>query len=66
MIGSMAVLHSYARAVEMFAAGALNAEPMISHAFTLTDYGDAIEAFRAGVGRKIQIRPHATESAQLL
>ena len=66
MVGSMAVLHSYARAVEMFTAGALNAKPMISHAFALTDYGDAIEAFRAGIGRKIQIRPHSTESVRLL
>jgi hypothetical protein len=41
----MAVLHSYARAVEMFAAGALDAEPMVSHAFALADYGDAVEAF---------------------
>ena len=66
VVGSMAVLHSYARAVEMFAAGALNAKPMISHAFALDDYGEAIEAFRAGIGRKIQIRPQATESLELL
>jgi 2-desacetyl-2-hydroxyethyl bacteriochlorophyllide A dehydrogenase len=66
VVGSMAVLHSYARAVEMFTAGALNAKPMISHAFDLTHYGEAIEAFRAGTGRKIQIRPQATESLELL
>jgi threonine dehydrogenase-like Zn-dependent dehydrogenase len=62
----MAVLHSYARAVEMFAAGALNAKPMISHAIALSDYGDALEIFRAGTGRKVQIRPRATESVKLL
>jgi len=66
VVGSMAVLHSYARAVEMFAAGALNAEPMISHAFALADYGDALEVFRAGTGRKVQVRPQATESVELL
>lgn len=66
VVGSMAVLHSYARAVEMFAAGALNARPMISHAFALADYGHAIEAVRAGTGRKVQIRPQATESVALL
>ena len=62
----MAVLHSYARAVEMFAVGALNAKPMVSHAFALADYGDAVKAFRAGTGRKIQVRPQARESVELL
>jgi threonine dehydrogenase-like Zn-dependent dehydrogenase len=66
LVRSMAVLHSYARAVEMFAVGALKAKPMVSHAFALADYGDAIEAFRAGVGRKVQIRPQARESVELL
>jgi 2-desacetyl-2-hydroxyethyl bacteriochlorophyllide A dehydrogenase len=66
VVGSMAVLHSYARAVEMFVAGALNGKPMVSHAFALTDYGDALEVFRTGTGRKVQIRPQATESVELL
>ena len=66
VVGSMAVLHSYARAVDMFAAGALNAKPMVSHAFALADYGDALKAFRAGTGRKIQVRPQARESVELL
>lgn len=66
VIGSMAVLASYARAVEMFAAGALNAERMVSHAYALDDYGEALEAFRGGSGRKLQIRPQASESTQLL
>jgi 2-desacetyl-2-hydroxyethyl bacteriochlorophyllide A dehydrogenase len=66
IVGSMAVLHSYARAVEMFVAGALNAKAMVSHAYALADYGEAIEAFRAGAGRKIQIRPQARESMELL
>ena len=66
VVGSMAVLHSYARAVEMFAAGAVNAERMVSHAYALEDYGEALEAFRSGSGRKLQIRPQAAESQQLL
>jgi hypothetical protein len=45
---------------------ALNAEPMISPAFDLTHYGEAIAAFRAGAGRKIQIRPQAAHSLELL
>ena len=66
LVGSMAVLHSYARAVAMFAAGALRAERMVSHAYALTDYGDALDTFRAGTGRKLQIRPQLAESTQLL
>lgn len=66
VVGSMAVLASYARAVEMFAAGALNAERMVSHAYPLEDYGEALEAFRAGRGRKLQIRPQTSESLRLL
>ena len=66
VIGSMAVLNSYARAVEMFAAGALNAERMVSHAYALEDYGEALDAFRAGTGRKLQIRPQLSGSKQLL
>jgi 2-desacetyl-2-hydroxyethyl bacteriochlorophyllide A dehydrogenase len=66
MVGSMAVLHSYARAVAMFAAGALNAAAMISHAFRLEDYAEAIATFRAGTGRKLQIRPQALVSGSLL
>jgi 2-desacetyl-2-hydroxyethyl bacteriochlorophyllide A dehydrogenase len=65
IVGSMAVLNSYARAVEMFTAGALRAEPMVSHAFSLEDYGDALETFRAGTGRKLQIRPQLSASVQL-
>jgi 2-desacetyl-2-hydroxyethyl bacteriochlorophyllide A dehydrogenase len=65
IVGSMAVLNSYARAVEMFAAGALIAAPMVSHAFSLEDYGDALELFRTGAGRKLQIRPQATASVEL-
>jgi len=66
VVGSMAVLNSYARAVEMFAAGAVNAERMVSHAYPLEDYGEALDAFRSGSGRKLQIRPQLSGSKQLL
>ena len=65
IVGSMAVLNSYARAVEMFTAGVLAADRMVSHAFTLADYGEALDMFRQGRGRKLQIRPQATESLEL-
>jgi 2-desacetyl-2-hydroxyethyl bacteriochlorophyllide A dehydrogenase len=66
IVGTMAVLNSFGRAVEMFEAGAINPKPMISHSFTLDDYADALRMFRDGVGRKLQIRPNDTESRILI
>lgn len=62
IVGTMAVLNSFGRAVEMFEAGALNPVPMISHSFALDDYAAALDMFRAGTGRKLQIRPNDTQS----
>lgn len=62
IVGTMAVLNSFGRAVEMFEAKAINSEPMISHSFTLEDYSAALEMFRKGTGRKLQIRPNDAES----
>ncbi|MCP3805180.1 zinc-dependent alcohol dehydrogenase family protein [Allokutzneria sp. A3M-2-11 16] len=57
--GSMAVLHSYERAADLFAAGALDPEIFISHRLPLSEYASALEAFKRGEGRKIQVRPGA-------
>lgn len=51
----MAVLHSFERAGELFAAGVLDPQVFISHRYPLDRYPDAMAQFRAGVGRKIQI-----------
>ena len=55
--GSMAVLHSFERAAELFAGGLLEPEIFISHRMPLERYADALELFRAGQGRKIQVLP---------
>ncbi|MDX3078575.1 zinc-dependent alcohol dehydrogenase family protein [Streptomyces sp. NPDC088354] len=55
--GSMAVLHSYERAAELFAAGVLDPGVFISDRFPLGDYAHAIERFTAGIGRKILVLP---------
>lgn len=57
IVGSMAVLHSYGRAVELMGRGVIDADTMISHSFALDDYPDALEAFRSSTGRKLQVRP---------
>ena len=57
IVGSMAVLRSYERAAELFAEGVLKPDVMISDRLPLEQYPAALEQFRAGVGRKIQVRP---------
>ncbi|MFE1169199.1 zinc-dependent alcohol dehydrogenase family protein [Nocardiopsis sp. NPDC058789] len=57
VVGSMAVLHSYGRAVDIMAKGVVDAETMVTDSFGLDDYGLAVEAFRAGRGRKLQVNP---------
>jgi threonine dehydrogenase-like Zn-dependent dehydrogenase len=55
--GSMAVLHSFERAAELFAAGVLDPSIFITDRFPLDRYGDAIAAFRGGAGLKTQVLP---------
>ncbi len=57
ILGSMAVLHSFERAGDLFVGGAIKPDVMISDRFPLCDYGKAIEQFKNGVGRKIQVNP---------
>jgi 2-desacetyl-2-hydroxyethyl bacteriochlorophyllide A dehydrogenase len=55
--GSMAVLHSYERAADLFANGVLDPEVFISDRLPLDDYAAALDQFKAGKGRKIQVLP---------
>ncbi|GDY28386.1 zinc-dependent alcohol dehydrogenase family protein [Gandjariella thermophila] len=55
--GSMAVLHSYERAADLFAGGVLDPEVFISDRLPLDRYAEGLEQFRAGKGRKVQVIP---------
>jgi 2-desacetyl-2-hydroxyethyl bacteriochlorophyllide A dehydrogenase len=55
--GSMAVLHSYERAAELFATGVLNPGTFITDRLPLQDYAVAIERFASGAGLKTQVLP---------
>ena len=55
--GSMAVLHSFERAADLFATGVLDPEVFISDRLPLDDYAAALQQFQAGKGRKIQVVP---------
>jgi 2-desacetyl-2-hydroxyethyl bacteriochlorophyllide A dehydrogenase len=57
VIGSMAVLDSFDRAVQLVAEGAIDAEAMITHRLALESYPSALQLLRDHVGRKIQIVP---------
>lgn len=55
--GSMAVLHSYERAADLFATGILDPAVFISDRLPLDDYPAALDRFAAGQGRKIVVVP---------
>ena len=55
--GSMAVLHSFERAADLFATGVLDPGIFISDRVPLDDYAGALDQFKAGKGRKIQVLP---------
>ena len=55
--GSMAVLHSYERAAELFASGVLDPRTFITDRLPLQDYATAIDRFSSGAGLKTQVLP---------
>lgn len=55
--GSMAVLHSYERAAELFASGVLDPQVFITDRLPLEQYAEALDRFRAGGGLKTQVLP---------
>jgi 2-desacetyl-2-hydroxyethyl bacteriochlorophyllide A dehydrogenase len=57
IIGSMAVLHSFERALSLLAKGVIDCEAMITNRFKLDEYQGAIDAFLAGSGLKVQVAP---------
>ena len=57
VLGSMAVLDSYAPALRLIADGMVQVEPLLTHQLPLNAYPDAFEALRRGDGLKIQLLP---------
>jgi threonine dehydrogenase-like Zn-dependent dehydrogenase len=55
IIGSMAVLHSFERALDLLVRGVIDCEAMLTHHFPLDQYAAAIDTFRQGSGLKVQI-----------
>jgi 2-desacetyl-2-hydroxyethyl bacteriochlorophyllide A dehydrogenase len=55
--GSMAVLHSFERAVDLFAAGVLAPAVFVTRQAPLAEYREALDAFARGEGLKTQVLP---------
>jgi 2-desacetyl-2-hydroxyethyl bacteriochlorophyllide A dehydrogenase len=55
--GSMAVLHSYERAAELFADGVIDPAVFITDRYPLGAYATALDNFRGGAGLKTQVVP---------
>jgi 2-desacetyl-2-hydroxyethyl bacteriochlorophyllide A dehydrogenase len=57
IIGSMSLVHSFERALSLIGTGAIDCEGLLTHRFELDDYSTAIDAFRSGMGVKVQVGP---------
>jgi NADPH2:quinone reductase len=55
--GSMAILRSFGRAVDLLASGAVDPRPLLSEPLPLEGYGAAVDRIRAGQGIKWHLRP---------
>lgn len=57
IVGSMAVLVSYGRAIDLVVGGAVDATRMISHRLGLDGFAQALDLVRRGEGLKVQVHP---------
>ncbi|HSS62296.1 MAG TPA: zinc-dependent alcohol dehydrogenase family protein [Candidatus Limnocylindrales bacterium] len=55
IVGSMAVLHSFERALALFSKGVINSDALITNRFPLDQYSAAIDTFLSGAGLKVQV-----------
>ena len=55
VLGTMAVLYSYGPAIDVIAAGAVDASKMVTHTFDIDAFPEALALARQGTGLKIQI-----------
>jgi len=59
IVGSMAVLNSYGRALDLVANGSINTATLLTHTLPLNDYPAALDLMRSGAGLKVQVVPDA-------
>jgi 2-desacetyl-2-hydroxyethyl bacteriochlorophyllide A dehydrogenase len=59
IVGSMAVLFSFQAALDLIASGVIDTQAMLTAAFPLADFSEALAAVRRGEGLKTQVLPNA-------
>jgi 2-desacetyl-2-hydroxyethyl bacteriochlorophyllide A dehydrogenase len=57
IVGSMAILRSFGKAVDLLASGAVDPGPLLGEPLPLEGFGEAVSQVRAGHGIKWHIRP---------
>jgi 2-desacetyl-2-hydroxyethyl bacteriochlorophyllide A dehydrogenase len=57
VVGSMAVLHSYGRALDLVASGAIDTASLLTHTLPLAEFPAALDLMRSGAGLKVQVLP---------
>jgi 2-desacetyl-2-hydroxyethyl bacteriochlorophyllide A dehydrogenase len=57
IVGSMAVLDSYGRAIQTVASGVVDASALVTHRLPLVEIDEALRVARRGEGLKVQITP---------
>lgn len=63
VVGSMAVLHSFDRALELIASGVIATEGLVSHRLPLEEFPKALDVVRSGEAVKVHVTPTAGPSA---
>jgi len=64
IVGSMAILHSFERALSLLVKGVIDCKAMITEQFSLDDYSKALDAFLGGRGLKTQVKPSLSRAAE--
>ncbi|MGH3412496.1 MAG: zinc-dependent alcohol dehydrogenase family protein [Marmoricola sp.] len=57
VLGSMAVLHSFGTALDLFASGAVDTSALVTHRLPLEGYEEALDTVRGGAGVKVHVLP---------
>ena len=55
ILGTMSVQNSYGPAIDILAAGAIDADRMVTHVFPIDRFDEALAAVRSGEGLKVQV-----------
>jgi NADPH2:quinone reductase len=55
ILGTMSVQNSYGPAIDILAAGAIDADRMVTHTFPIDQFAEAMVAVRSGQGLKVQV-----------